>query len=127
MEDAIHQYARLLGEVGLAGAACFALYRVWLRMIEQSDQHRKDTTEQDKVHREEVRVIEQRHREDMISLNREHRDNVTAIVSRNMDEHRERNRVAVLGWRETAAAFAKNGLPSPNPYPHVSEDGKNLR
>ena len=124
MEDLIVQYGRLVGEIGLAGAACYALVRVWQQMIKQADDHRKDTAEQDKVHRDEIKALEQKHREDLISLNREHRDHVASIVERNMDEHRERNRVQVLGWRETAAAFMANGLHAPNPYPHVDEMGK---
>lgn len=124
MEEIVHQYARLAGEVGLAGAACYALVRVWNRMIELVDQHRKDAAEQDRIHRDEIKALEQRHREDLMALNREHRDNVNAIIERNMDEHRERNRVMVLGWRETAAAFQSNGQTSPNPYPTVDEMGK---
>ena len=124
MEEMVHQYARLVGEVGLAGAACYALVKVWARMITQSDQHRKDTAEQDKVHREEIKDLEKQHRADLMTLNREHREHVGEIVSRNMDEHRERNRVQTVSLMATAEAFTAHGLKSPNPYPNIDESGR---
>lgn len=135
MEELISQYARLAGEVGLAGAACYALVRVWRQMIAQSDQHRKDTAGQDQTHREEIKALESRHREDLIQmeqrhredlkqLHREHRDSVSDIVSRNMDEHRERNRVQTKMGMETARAFALHGIEAPNPYPNVDDAGR---
>lgn len=135
MEELIAQYARLAGEVGLAGAACYALVRVWGRLIEQADIHRKDTAEQDRIHREEIKALESRHREDLIAmeerhradllqLHREHRENVAEIVSRNMDEHRERNRVQTKMGMATAEAFVANGLRPPDPYPNIDEAGR---
>lgn len=108
----------------MAAASCYALVRVWQQMIKQADDHRKDSATQDRSHREEVKDLGKQHRDDLTSLNREHRDHVASIIERNMDEHRERNRVVVLGWRETAAAFQANGQKSPHPYPRVDDEGK---
>jgi len=124
MEEMVHQYARLVGEVGLAGAACYALVRVWIQMITQADHHRQDTAAQDKVHREEIKDLEKQHRADLMTLNREHRDHVGEIVGRNMDEHRERNRVQVMMGMVTAEAFTKHGLKFPDPYPNIDESGR---
>lgn len=135
MEELITQYARLAGELGLAGAACYALVRVWKQMIGRADQHRSDTAEQDRIHRSEIKdleqrhrddliAMEQRHREDLMTLHREHRTEVGEIVQRNMDEHRERNRVQVMMGMETARAFTVNGVNPPNPYPQIDEHGR---
>jgi len=124
MEEIITQYARLAGEVGLAGASCYALVRVWQQMIAQADNHRKDSAAQDSIHREEIKLLEQRHREDLIVLNREHRDHVGEIVSRNMDEHRERNRVQTKMAMEVAEAFALSGQKAQDPYPSIDAQGR---
>ena len=124
MEEMVHQYARLVGEVGLAGTACYALVRVWIQMITQSDQHRQDTAAQDKVHREEIKDLEKQHRDDLTTLNREHRAHVGEIVGRNMDEHRERNRGQVMMGMEVAQAAIAMGTAIPNPYPNIDEAGR---
>ena len=124
MEELITQYARLAGELGLAGAACYALVRVWQQMIAQAEIHRKESGEQNEAHRESTKLLEQRHRDDLLSINREHRDNVSDLVSRNMDEHRERNRVQTRLAMETARAFTSHNLVAPNPYPNIDDSGK---
>jgi hypothetical protein len=135
MEELITSYARLAGELGLAGAASFALVRVWQQMIAQADNHRKDAAAQDTVHREEIKALEQRHREDLISLEQKHRedlmtlhresrDNIGEIVMRNMASHEERNRVQTMLGMWVAEAFTANGVKVPDPYPNIDEAGR---
>lgn len=135
MGEFMKEWAETLSQIGLGGFAVYALVNVWNRLIKMSDQHRQDNTERDKEHkkevlemakqqREEIASIERKHVEELANLNREHRKEVQELVIRNMDEHRDRNRVQVMLGMETAKAFTTNRLESPDPYPDIDESGR---
>lgn len=124
MQEWIEAWGPILREVGLGGFAVYALYNVWNRLIAMSDIHRVDSQKKDKEHRSELAELERKHVAEIGKLNEDHRTNVIELVMRNMDEHRDRNRVMVLGWKATAEAFAKNGEEAPDPYPDVDDAGK---
>jgi hypothetical protein len=124
MHEFFEAWGSTLREIGLGGFAVYALLNVWKRLLEMTDIHRVDSQKKDKEHRAELGELERKHVENINKLNAEHRANVMELILRNMDEHRERNRVMVLGWRATAEAFARNDSESPDPYPDVDIMGK---
>lgn len=120
----LQQYGRLVGEVGLAGFAILAVKHLWNRLLEQSDVHRKDAISQGEIHRAELGKIEERHSDQLAELNREHRAEMTELVIRNMDEHRERNRVIVTLVQGNTVALAQVGERMPELYPNIDINGR---
>jgi hypothetical protein len=124
MEEVLAQYGRLVGEIGLAGFAILAVKHLWNRLLEQSDIHRRDSLAQGEVHRAELGKIEERHANQMAELNREHRAETQGLVIRNMDEHRERNRVIVMLVQGNTDALTRLGEKLPELYPRIDINGR---
>lgn len=137
MEEILQQYGRLVGEVGLAGFSIMAVKHLWNRLVEQADKHRADMMDQGEVHRAELAKLEERHAAQlsevadrhstlMAELNREHRAETRDLVVRNMDEHRERNRVIVTLVQGNTIALARVGEKLPELYPDIDISGKKI-
>lgn len=124
MGEFLKEYGEVLSQMGLGGFAVYALVNVWNRLIKMSDQHREDTSARETAHREELKARDDMHRQEMREQEDRHRQTVQDLVQRNMDEHRERNRVQVMLGMTVAEAFALNGSKAPDPYPHIDETGK---
>lgn len=122
----LQQYGRLVGEVGLAGFAILAVKHLWNRLVEQADKHRQDMMAQAEVHRDELAKLEERHANQLAELNREHRAETRELVIRNMDEHRERNRVIVTLVQGNTIALARVGEKLPELYPDIDISGKKI-
>ena len=124
MNEFLAEWAETLSQVGLGGFAIYALVNVWNRLIKMSDQHREDTSTRETSHREELKTRDDKHRQEMREQEDRHRDVMQAVVSRNMDEHRDRNRVQTMLGMKVAEAYAKNGKECPNPYPDMDDAGR---
>lgn len=125
MDEMIKDWAETLSQVGLGGFAVYALVNVWGRLIKMSDQHREDTSRSESAHREELKARDDLHRKEMREQEERHRQAMQDVVNRNMDEHRERNRVQMMLGMSVAEAYAKNGRKAPKPYPDIDEQGRN--
>ena len=124
MGEFISEWGEALSQIGLGGFAVYALVNVWNRLIAMSDQHRLDTSARETAHREELKARDDIHRQEMRELQDKHQEEITNIVIRNMDEHRERNRVQMKLGMAVAKAYALHGEEEPDPYPNINEYGE---
>lgn len=124
MEEFIATWGTAIREVSVGGFAIYALVKVWQRLLSMSDRHRLDSQEKDAAHRLELKEQGDLHRQEMRDQEDRHREVMQNVVSRNMDEHRERNRINTKMVMATAHAFAVNGQKAPDPYPSIDDMGR---
>lgn len=124
MVEFLEAWGGSLREVGLGGFAVYALLNVWKRLLAMSDQHRQDALSSAQAHRDELKERDDRHRQEMREMQEKHQRELADIVSRNMDEHRERNRVQTKMAMAVAHAYARNGGRADDPYPDVDDRGR---
>lgn len=124
VNEFLNEWAETLSQIGLGGFAVYALVNVWNRLIKMSDQHREDTSSRETAHRDELKQRDDIHRQEMRETQDKHQKEITSIVIRNMDEHRERNRVQMKLGMAVAEAYAKHAKKTPDPYPDIDEVGR---
>jgi hypothetical protein len=124
MTEFMKEWGEVLSQIGLGGFAVYALVNVWNRLIIMSDTHRVDTSSRETAHRDELKERDDIHRKEMREIEDRHRKVIQELVGRNMDEHRERNRVQMLLGMAVAKAYSLNGKKAPDPYPGINEAGK---
>lgn len=124
MEDFLATWGTTIREVSVGGFAVYALFHVWRRLLEMSNQHRLDSQAKDADHRDELKERDDRHRQETRELIEKHQHEMAEVVSRNMDEHRERNRVQTKLAMAVAVTFSTHSLAVPDPYPDVDEQGR---
>ena len=125
MIEFLGEWGEALSQLGLGGFAVYALVNVWNRLIIMTDQHRVDASAREASHRTELKTRDDQHRQEMREQEDRHREVMRDVVSRNMDEHRERNRVQTNLAIGVATAYAINGHEPPNPYPNIDDQGRN--
>lgn len=124
MAEFFKEWWDVLAQAGIGGFACLALWHVWNRLVTLSDKYREMNSEREKAHRAELLERDDVHRQEMKELQERHDREKSEIVARNMDEHRERNRVQTKLAMAVARAYALNGDKAPDPYPDVDGDGR---